>query len=139
MSEQFLTREQRYANTVYKIVEAHVNKFNDKDKDKAFADKYGSMAHKLPVLIRTAGLAQALAFVEARHSTQDPQYQLLTDLNETLKQVGQLNGSLCEQSRTIPFDEYMRLTEATIEALLWFKRFSSSLLDADITAGGSDD
>lgn len=133
MSEQFLTREQRYASTVYELVK------NYRLKDKDFRDKYGSMAHKLPVLIRTSGLAQALAFVEARNKEGTPQRQLVIDLNETLKKVGQLQGVLVEQSRTIPFDEYMRLTEACIEALLWFKRFSSSLLDADITAGGSDD
>jgi len=133
MSEQFLTREQRYASTVYELVK------NYRLKDKDFRDKYGSMAHKLPVLIRTSGLAQALAFVEARHAKEDPQYKLLIDLEKTLKEVGQLQNVLSEQSRTVEFDEYMRLTEACIEALLWFKRFSSSLLDADITAGGSDD
>jgi CRISPR-associated protein Cmr5 len=133
MSEQFLTREQRYASAVYELVEKHVS------KEKSFTDKYGSMAHKLPVLIRTAGLAQALAFVEARHKEGTPQRQLLIDLDETLKKVGQLQGELVAQSRSLPFDKYMLLTEACIEALLWFKRFGSSLLDADITVGGNDE
>lgn len=128
-----MTREQRYASAVYELVEKHVS------KEKSFTDKYGSMAHKLPVLIRTAGLAQALAFVEARHKEGTPQRQLLQDLTAVLNQVGQVHGNLGEQSRTVLLDEYMFLTEACIEALLWFKRFGSSLLDADITAGGNDE
>jgi CRISPR-associated protein Cmr5 len=133
MSKQFLTREQRYANQVYAAVEKHIS------ESKTFRDKYGSMAHKLPVLIRTAGLAQALAFVEARHKEGTAQNRLLQDLAEVLTELGQVNGGLAVQSRSLPFDGYMLLTEACIEALLWFKCFGSSLLDADITAGGNDE
>jgi CRISPR-associated protein Cmr5 len=133
MSKQFLTREQRYANQVYAAVEKHIS------ESKTFRDKYGSMAHKLPVLIRTAGLAQALAFVEARHKEGTAQNRLLQDLAEVLTELGQVNGGLAVQSRSLPFDGYMLLTEACIEALLWFKRFGSSLLDADVTAGGNDE
>ena len=72
------TRDQKYAVDAYKRVKTI---FND---GKLSNDKYGSMAHKLPILIRTAGLAQALAFVSARGKEEHK--RLLNDLALTLKQ-----------------------------------------------------
>ena len=55
------TRSQKYAARIFKQVE-ELQKHHDAGDQK----QYGSMAHKLPVLIRTAGLSQALGFVAAR-------------------------------------------------------------------------
>ena len=70
------TRDQIYAATVYEQV-ATV-----REKEPEYK-KYGAMAHKLPLLIRTAGLVQALAFVEARGK--EIQKRLLTDLKATVE------------------------------------------------------
>jgi CRISPR-associated protein Cmr5 len=129
VNDVFLTREQEYAGRVYdKIKDITVW---DEPKRKA----YGSLAHKLPVLIRTAGLAQSLAFVKARNKEHTPQRQLLLDLESVLRQrkVLEEDTELVEQSRIAGFDEYMRLTEATLEALLWFKRFAQSELKVEPT------
>lgn len=140
MSEQFSTREQRYASAVYEHVQNYIKLCVDKSpadkkatiKANPAEDKdikaYGSLAHKLPILIRTSGLVQALAFIKARNKDNSPQYQLLTDLEAVMQQVGPLQGELCEQSREALFDDYIRLTEACMEALLWFKRFATSEL-----------
>lgn len=111
------TRDQKYAAAIHKKVDEFKQKHT-----KAAQKKYGSMAHKLPVLIRTAGLAQALAFLEARG---DPdQKRLLTDLAEVLDKK-----DLVARSRDAELGEYRRLTGEALAALLWFKRFAQSVLD----------
>lgn len=125
--ERFMTREQRYARAVYHQIEPLIDKPEQERK------AYGSLAHKLPVLIRASGLAQALAFVRARNKEGTLQRQLLTDLEAVLRTNGVLAGSadLVTRSREADFEEYMRLTEAALQALLWFKRFAQSELKVE--------
>ena len=153
MIDSFHTREQRYAAAVFKRIEQFIN------KDEVTRKKYGSLAHKLPVLIRTAGLVQALIFVQARNKEdtnekQSPQRQLLRDLASVLAVTSILEGAepflqedtldqqkqkdrqrlafFIERSREADFEEYMRLTEGALETLLWFKRFAQSELKVEL-------
>lgn len=125
--ESFMTREQRYARAVYHQIKPLIDKPEQERK------AYGSLAHKLPVLIRASGLAQALAFARARNKEGTPQRRLLTDLEAVLRTNGVLAGSadLVIRSREADFEEYMRLTEAALQALLWFKRFAQSELKVE--------
>lgn len=125
--ESFMTREQRYARAVYHQIKPLIDKPEQERK------AYGSLAHKLPVLIRASGLAQALAFVRARNKEGTPQQRLLADLEAVLRTNGVLAGSddLVTRSREADFEEYMRLTEAALQALLWFKRFAQSELKVE--------
>lgn len=127
------TREQKYAASAYKAVSALTGKKEDKQS-------YGSMAHKLPVLIHTAGLAQALAFVDARGKTS--QRQLLTDLAGTIGKASK--EELLASARNAELSEYMHLTQQAMDALLWYKRFAQSILDVDASTealpdGGTDE
>lgn len=124
------TRDQKFAAAIYKQVNDVV-----KEKSKEDRDRYGAMAHKLPVLIRTAGLCQALAFVDARSN--DTQKLLLEHMAEVLK-VGS-KGDLLERSRTAALADYMALTHDAMAALLWYKRFAQSVLGVDAAddAGGA--
>lgn len=126
-AEPFMTREQRYAREVFDRIKPLAARPESERK------AYGSLAHKLPVLIRTSGLAQALAFVEARNGDNTPQRQLLKDLESVLRANGALaeNARLTDRSRNADFEEYMRLTEASLQALLWFKRFAQSELKVE--------
>jgi CRISPR-associated protein Cmr5 len=108
------TREQIYATGVYELV-SRVSAANK--------EKYGSMAHKLPVLIRSAGLVQALVFAATRDSEQR---QLLTDLATVLEFPDE--HALLNAARTAKLGEYMLLTEHALAALLWFKRYAQSIL-----------
>jgi len=118
------TREQKYASDVFTRVTAFGERF---PKGKQERNQYGSMAHKLPILVRTAGLAQALAFVAARGDM--AHRQLLLDLAVT---VGYNDVErFLEQSRTLAFPQYMRLSQKVMAALLWYKRFAQSVLDVD--------
>ncbi len=112
------TRSQRHAGNAY----ARVVQVKGEPDD----DKYKSLARSLPVLIRTAGLAQALAFVDTPGA--EPMHRaLIKHLNEAVND-GQSLSATC---RTATLSEYMRLTSETLDVLLWFKRFAESMLDDD--------
>lgn len=164
MSEQFLTREQRYASVVYKQVQACINNRIaqlDEDNKKIiqedpaqdpFLKAYGALAHKLPILIRQSGLVQALVFVHARNQeskekqslAKQARNKLIQDLTSTLqaeniKVVSNKQILLVDQAMKAPFDEYILLTEACMEALLWFKRFATSELGVEQGMEGDDE
>lgn len=126
------TRDQEYAATIFKQVQDEVNN-NPNVDDK---QQYGSMAHKLPILIRTSGLVQALQFVDSRGK--DPHKLLLKHLAQTVLKseapAGKEKEELLTQSRTNDLGKYMLLTQRTMAALLWYKRFAQSLLkvEADV-------
>lgn len=116
------TRDQKFAAAIYE----QVTQLTPKSKE---AKQYGSMAHKLPVLIHTAGLAQALAFVEARG--QGKQKLLLTHLAKVIYGNQTEKNHLLERSRKAEIGEYQELTMKTVAALQWYKRFAQSVLDVE--------
>jgi len=122
------TRDQTYAADVYKKV-TEVKK-NAEEVDR---NRYGAMAHQLPILIRAAGLAQALAFLESRDTKGHK--QLLIDLTAT---VGKPAGTLTASARGAEMSEYMNLTRQIMTALLWYKRFAQSILDIKVSDAGRD-
>lgn len=128
-----ITREQAYAAHIYTQVEALGRSHPQGTKERS---QYGAMAHKLPILVRTAGLVQALAFVDTRREA--VHRQLLGHIAETvsLQRSEKLTAdTLLKLSREAPLPEYMRLAQQVMAALLWYKRFAQSVLDV---APGSD-
>jgi len=123
------TRDQKYATAAYERV------MRVEGKDETQRRSYGSMAHKLPILIRSAGLAQALTFVAARGSA--IQLRLLTDLAETIGLAD--SKQLLEKVYKANLSEYMHLTQQLMAALLWYKRFAQSILDIDASQAGQED
>lgn len=101
------------------------------------AKKYGGMAQQLPGLIRTAGLAQALAFAESKNQQKmnkpyPPAREMLDHLARIV--LSDPNATILlfsEQVRAPSTDlaAYMRLTRRSLEVCLWFKRFAESKLD----------
>jgi CRISPR-associated protein Cmr5 len=89
--------------------------------------KYGTMAHKLPILVHTAGLVQALAFVDARGTKS--QKKLLTHLAEIVELDDK--EALLRKSRNDELDAYMQLSQRVLHALLWYKRFAQSVLGVE--------
>lgn len=117
------TRDQKLAGPIFEQVSEIAKRAEVERK------KYGSMAHKLPVLIRTAGLAQALAFVEARGS--EPQRLLLDHLAKIVLADNRTKTELLKESRDASLEKYMLLTQNTLAALLWYKRFAQSVLGVE--------
>src|SRR6266702_2764189 len=123
------TRDQKYAVDIYKRV-LEVKKFAEADRN-----RYGAMAHQLPILIRTAGLAQALAFLDSRDTKGHK--RLLIDLAATISQPGKLlQRARGEKGEGIA--DYMLLTRQIMAALLWYKRFAQSVLDIKLSDIGKD-
>jgi CRISPR-associated protein Cmr5 len=90
------------------------------------------MAHKLPILVRTAGLAEALSFVESRGK--EAHKTMLKDLGEIVLEG---NGAdFAEESRSAEMQRYVYLTRRTLLALKWFKRFAESVLEVKATEEG---
>jgi CRISPR-associated protein Cmr5 len=127
------TNQQKFATSAFKQVQTI------KSQDDRYRQKYGSMSHKLPLLIRTAGLAQALAFIQAKKEIAFN--DLLDHLAETIQWSGVTNGEkLAQTSRSEHLDGYILLTRRVSSALIWYKRFAESELgiaaNQDIPEGG---
>ena len=120
------SREQTYAATAYKKVSEYPGPLH---KDAQERTQYGSMAHKLPILIKSAGLTLALAFVDSRGKK--PYEMLLEHLAATVGEGSREN--LIARSRTADLTEYMHLTERVMFALKWYKRFAESVLEVKPT------
>ena len=125
------TRNQKLAADVFCKVSEFRKRFTDendkvKREHEAAVKLYGSIAHRLPVLIRQAGLAQALAFVAARG--RGTQIDLLTHLSQTV--IG-VDDALVTRSREAKLSEYVHLTRQTLAALTWYKRFAQSVLEVE--------
>ncbi|MGB3220396.1 MAG: type III-B CRISPR module-associated protein Cmr5 [Anaerolineae bacterium] len=115
--------EQQYAATIYKQISDYPGRFAEDSPERK---RYGSMAHMLPILVRQAGLAQALAFVQSRRK--EPYNKLLEHLTAA---VGETD--LLAASRQAELSEYIYLTERVMLALRWYKRFAQSVLKVDMT------
>lgn len=110
-----------YTNLVYE----QVSEMTDHTKENR--QKYGSMAHRLPALVHSAGLAQALSFVDARGN--EIQKVLLDHLAQV---VGEEDREvLLRHSREDDLDHYMFLTEKVLLALSWYKHFAQSILEVE--------
>lgn len=119
------TRDQKYAVDVLD----KVTKISKEKKE--YQNIYGGMSHKLPILIRTAGLAQALSFVEAKAVKVNALQQLLKDLSVTVEQ--QELPAVARNTKEL--SAYIRLTQQVMAALLWYKRFAQSVLGVDASNG----
>lgn len=114
------TRDQKYAMAISEQIQ------KIQKSPEVIYRKYGVMCHKLPILIHTAGLAQALAFVELR---KEPIYKtFLIDLGETISEK-----EVAAKARTVELNDYMHLTAQIMAALVWYKRFAQSILGVDVS------
>ncbi|NPA76844.1 MAG: type III-B CRISPR module-associated protein Cmr5 [Candidatus Diapherotrites archaeon] len=118
------TIQQTFARQIYEQVNAFANA--NPGKDNPARKEYGAMAHKLPVLVRQAGLIQALAYVETRGK--DPHRILLDHLAQTL---GFTRDNFLQEARNAPLSRYMLLTRQALWALEWYKRFAQSILGVE--------
>lgn len=120
------TLSQKYAAKAYERV------IDITKQDEKYQKKYGTMAHKLPILVHTAGLVQALAFVAAKGSGEKSGAwrQYLEDIAKTVD--AQLDAeALLVESQKAGLNEYIWLTRRVSRAALWYKRFAESILKVE--------
>ena len=115
------TQSQKAAQTAYDRVAG----YGDVHKE------YASFARKFPSLIHTCGLAQAVAFAEAKGNNNQHIAGYLNDLAAVLMSTGhteiQRSVELANQSRSVSLIGYLRLSRDAITAAGWLKRYVEAL------------
>jgi CRISPR-associated protein Cmr5 len=105
-----------------------------------FATEYKGLWHQFPVFVLQCGLAQAVAFSEAKAGDKEGVEQAHTKLLEHLAAVHDKNrADFVRDVRTKPVGEYMRLTRRTLDAAIFFKRFAEALIEDKKTEGEQGD
>lgn len=110
------TLSQRMARAAFPAVQAR------KDNPRVNFKEYTTFAKKFPSLIHTCGLAQAVAFAQAKKES-----EYLSDLT-TVLQGAKLPGvntvdELAAKSREESLIGYMRLSRHALLAAGWIKRY----------------
>ncbi len=97
--------------------------------DEDLKKKYKSGAKKLPVLIKTNGLGQALAFINKRDNGNIKLYDLIGKWldDKQLVELGE-NVDLVDIIINKPSNEYRRITTETLALLNWVRRFVDGLM-----------
>lgn len=99
------------------------------------SNRYGGLCHKVPVMIRSCGLCQTLAFMESKRAKEKSHARMLEHIADVL---GADASNLATAVSRMPTVEYMHKTRLLLEALLYYKRFAVSILKAEADAGGED-
>ena len=91
--------------------------------------EYKTAAKKLPVLIKTNGLGQSLAFIKKRNNGYDRLYEQIGNWLQT-KDTKQLvsTGELVEQVIELESPVYRQVTVETLALLNWIRRFVDGLM-----------
>jgi CRISPR-associated protein Cmr5 len=122
-----MTRQQRLMSQAI----AHVRSLREQRREVQTA--YGGVCHKLPVLIRAAGLCQTLAYVEAKAAGGDLRaqgYRYVRDHVAAVLGVAD-PARLLDAVRGANLNEYMRQTGAVIQAWTYYQRFATSILEVE--------
>jgi CRISPR-associated protein Cmr5 len=129
-----LTRDQQYAEAVWKRIEQY-------QPEQIEAKKYGSVAHKIPVLIRSAGLLQTLAYCTSKFiETTDPRRSMTNHFAEIiLNDAAATAQDLMNYVKTLDILEYMQYTRKALAVSSWFKRFAESHLKVKATDATDDE
>jgi len=120
------TRSQQYAQAAFPAVQRH---YPQPTKELSTEQKeYRTIARKFPTLIHTCGLAQAIAFYQAKGKVHA---EYLADLAEVVRHAGHPEitsaEELTKRSRTEQLNLYMRLSRDTLTAAGWLKRYVEAL------------
>jgi len=100
-------------------------------KDTSTVAEYGRACLKFPVLVRTAGLCQTVAFYRSRKGAH---LTYVSDLATQLESAGLIkNRDLLAALTTEDVATYMLLTREALAIGNWMRRFAQSELGAEDT------
>ncbi len=107
---------------------------------------YGGMCHKLPVLIRTCGLCQTLAFMMDKASKPDDRGKahqaMLNNIFDILHRHNfTLNGDNASKVNAVlqmPLEDYVYATRVLLDHCIYYKRFAVSILKVESAANEED-
>jgi len=113
-----LTKKQERAKIAYDQVKTDiVGSSVLKEKE-----DYAQIAKKFPALVHSCGLAQAVAFIEAKEGEVGKKY--LTHVCAVLNE----HQDIGDVSRNAELMEYQRFSRDVIESATWIKRYTEALL-----------
>jgi len=130
-------RQQERAKAVYEKVQSFKGELENlsEDEKKKKAERYGGMALKFPALLRSAGLMQAVAFVETRGKDEHKRFiQDFVDVLSRFDPEDTKNKNYFERIMTAELPEYMRITREALAIAEWFSRFAQSILKVKLGA-----
>ena len=140
--------EQGRATYAYDAVK-DINEIKELSENKAkkLKESYKSVAKKIPVMIKTNGLGQTLAFIKSKRAKEDkPENgydKLYQQIGKWLQEdsASQLveSGELVEKVIKLPSPTYRQVTIETLALLNWMRRFVEGLMKDVKDTEGSDD
>lgn len=110
-----------------RIAHQHVSRLLDRDE--SIRKKYATFVHKMPALISSAGLCQAVHFIQSRN--QDAGNEYLGHLTAQLQHVDKTlkdPSTLADRVRGAPLDMYLRLTQEAFLCSAWYRRMVQGVL-----------
>lgn len=128
-----MTRRQRYLHQALQNIEDIAQENQERQRI------YGGLCHAFPVMVRTNGLCQTLAFIEgkAELAAVDPTsraaaYWCLRRHIATTLDVDP--DDLLRNVQRAQLTTYMRYTRMLLEAWVYYKRFAVSVLGVEASA-----
>lgn len=118
------TLKQRYAGLVYQKIVNCKEQFKDTPSQ---IKEYSSMAFRLPVLVKKAGLVQAIAFL--LDQKKPAHLQFITDFAKVMLGEEGTPQALLDSVCFAGYKDYRQLTTKSSLALGWFKRYAQSVLE----------
>ncbi len=120
------TLEQGRASQAYKYVEEAKEKSVDTQKE------YKSYVKKMPVMIKTNGLGQTVAFIKSK-SDKEAYGLIYRQLGEWLKKcpnavIGDRDTDLVKAIVNLESREYRMATAEALALLSWLRRFADGLI-----------
>ncbi|NUL82129.1 MAG: type III-B CRISPR module-associated protein Cmr5 [Armatimonadetes bacterium] len=125
------TRAQQDMELALKLVQQVAEKYpNQDDKPRKI---YGGLCHSFPVLVRTCGLCQALAFLEDKATTEKSEDERADAHRLLLDHIAKImskedRGSLMATVRGGSALDYLHYTRRILSVWIYFKRFAVSIL-----------
>jgi CRISPR-associated protein Cmr5 len=99
-------------------------------RQEKYRKEYRSFAREFPTLVHQCGLAQAVAFAQAK---KEHQLDYAADLAAVLTAAGHADlatvTALANRTRSLPVTAYVRLSRNALDAAVWLKRYVEALFE----------
>ncbi len=114
-----------------RMAQAAFTRIQERSRGKeSYRKEYRSFAREFPTLVHQCGLAQAVAFAQAK---KDHQLDYVADLAAVLSAAGHAElatvTALANQTRSLQVIGYVRISRDAIDAAVWLKRYVEALFE----------
>ncbi len=110
---------------------AHAQIAARKARSADYRKEYRSFAREFPTLVHQCGLAQAVAFAQAKNAHQADYVNDLAAVLTAVDHQATNIEALASQTRSLPVSGYVRLSRDALDAAVWLKRYVEALFPED--------